>query len=96
VVISSPFHSLERGAVPPVGDLDDAGVVADDDELQRALQAQCLDPARDGDGLAGLTAQVADGGTDHRFSPPKDLVTDPLEVRARRVSSRCHRTFADR
>ena len=57
---------LERAAVPAVGDLDGAGVVADDHELHRALQAQYLHPARDGDGLAYLAAQAGDGCADHR------------------------------
>jgi hypothetical protein len=49
-----------------VGDLDGAGVVADDDELHRALQAQRLRPARDGDGLAAPARQGGNGGADHR------------------------------
>jgi hypothetical protein len=71
-------RSLERGPVPPVGDLGGAGVVAHDDELHRALQAERLRPARDGDGLADTAAQAGDGSVDHRFSPPQDLVSDPL------------------
>ena len=65
--------TVERAPVPAVRDLDGAGVVAHDHELHRALQAQRLDPAGDGDGRAGLSAQAGDVSADHCFSPPVGL-----------------------
>jgi AcrR family transcriptional regulator len=63
-------------AAASVGHLCHARVVADQDELHRALQAQGVHPAGDRNGLANVFAQVGDQyaccGVDHR-SPPADL-----------------------
>jgi hypothetical protein len=49
---------LQWSAVAPVGDLDGAAMVADDHELEGALQPEGVRPAGDGNGLADVTVQV--------------------------------------
>jgi hypothetical protein len=57
---------LQGAPVPAVGDLHDAGMVAHEHELHRALQPQGVYPAGDGDCLAGSLAQAGYWYADHR------------------------------
>jgi hypothetical protein len=56
-------------------------MVSDEYELQSALQAERVDPARHGNGLADVTMQVSDKHADHRVAPPRNLVVIPWEVK---------------
>ncbi len=52
-------------AAPGMGDLDEAGVVADQHELHAPLEAEGVDPAVDGDRPVEVAGKFCDEGTRH-------------------------------
>jgi hypothetical protein len=64
-------HRVQPAPVAAVGDLRGAGVVADENELHRALQARRAHPARDRNGFSDVVAQLVDQDpSDHRKALP--------------------------